>query len=270
MRGSIVVIGPASAQRDALVALLQARHQRTFDAFGISFGPDELQRLLSNPPRVAVVDGRAHDAEDVLVSLLRLQPTPHVILITNGQEVQPPAGVQVVPIKETPNGITVTDLEAALAEVQIAPEVIRRIAVLLRRAQREIVARWLQQISVFPEFAARPDLNLDEMRDHVPLMVQAMIDILDGKPSSAYFRPGSDAHRAALAHAHTRIEQNLPPVAIIKEHHALHREIWYTLQQDAESLTLSVRDVFFLEDRLSFILNSLTLIVFEHFMHHWE
>jgi signal transduction histidine kinase len=117
-----------------------------------------------------------------------------------------------------------TDVDRRIEEV-VEPADLGPIAEALARRRGSILAAWLKAAREQPFHAEHPD---GAVADHIPVLLENIIAVLRQSTWRDDVHPPMDDEKviaAATAHAQTRFEQGLGPVAIVTEFRLLRHEV---------------------------------------------
>jgi hypothetical protein len=76
----------------------------------------------------------------------------------------------------SPKGVDTTQLEGELTAAMPTPEA--RVAHALREQSSRILANWAVRVSTFPTFRATPDINLAQLQEGLPELLDALLAAL--------------------------------------------------------------------------------------------
>ena len=131
-----------------------------------------------------------------------------------------------------------TDIDQRIEDV-VEPADLGPIAEALARRRGSILAAWLKAAREQPFHAEHPD---GAVADHIPVLLETIITVLRQSTYRNDVHPPMDDAKviaAATAHAQTRFEQGLGPVAIVTEFRLLRHEVGRALIDAVEDAPTS-------------------------------
>ncbi|MCZ7568362.1 MAG: hypothetical protein M5U01_07220 [Ardenticatenaceae bacterium] len=217
---TIVVVSPHS---EACAVLVNALKDRGCQCQGVGLTPVDVARVGYYHPVAVVMDSliTPHAMGALEASLVALSPRPPVI--TLGQANWVPGEFD--PAVEEQLVEQLADVVPALRRFR---RVLHAAADIIEAETREVVARWIQRLSLIPAFAAQPEMSLEALCGEVAAFIKAVVDVLRyGRESPVWSRDGI-AYAGAVAHARLRIGQGIPMLAVVQECEALQLELGMT------------------------------------------
>ncbi len=214
-----------------------------YDVVTAATVPDALESINHQKFDVLLADlniGQPGDGFTVVSAMRRTQPSVVTIIITGYPAFETALEAirnQVDDYIVKPANINrlLDTIESRLANRKPNhPLPLRRVAAILRDHTDQVVSAWLTMAKGDAEIAALrlPD---EERADHVPLVVQEAIEMLDNHPGII-----SDAAiRGAAAHGHIRRRQGYSVSMLLKEGRYLRRAVLMTVQAHLLSVDIS-------------------------------
>lgn len=114
------------------------------------------------------------------------------------------------------------------------PVPLRRVSVILKDSVEDVVRQWLVLVEAEEELTRLP-LSRKERADHIPGMVQEMVEMLQEHPESV----SDDALQAAAEHGRTRRRQGYTVPMLLKEGQLLRRAVSEIVQQNLLAVDIS-------------------------------
>jgi hypothetical protein len=125
-------------------------------------------------------------------------------------------------------------------ELIATPTPLARVTLELQEQSSRIVANWALRVSTFPTFRATPDINLAQLQEGVPELLDAVLAAI-ASPDPA-LDPDIQTRIAELAsaHGHKRTSEGFAIGVLISELNELRAELWAAILRISEDdLTLT-------------------------------
>lgn len=252
---TIVVVSSHVEAREALVSALNARFWR---CCSVGLAPVDLP-TLRRPEPGAVVTDLLISCDTVLEGwLAALSPRPALITIVPGDwwrgELKPGLEEQLV-----------EQLVGVVPSLRRLHQVLQAVAEIVEGGQRSLVARWIQQLTLVPAFAAQPELPLPALAGEVASIIKVTVDALRGRVGRAGCFPGAAAHAAGVAHARVRMQQAIPAGVVVQEYQILRHELWQVIRPALILQGPTAADVVAVSERLQSSIDSLTAVTIQEY-----
>ena len=105
----------------------------------------------------------------------------------------------------------------------------------LARQSRSIIFRWIQRLRGELPWSERDDLDLADLIDYAPVVLQVLDVRLHYDHPSEFMERHPEAVTRAQEHARLRATQGIPFGAALREYALLRDEVWYALKAGAPS-----------------------------------
>lgn len=125
-------------------------------------------------------------------------------------------------------------LEIASVEVGDSVPQIGRVITLLRGDSDHIVANWVLRVANMPAFRAWPELGLDQLKDTIPDLIDAMLTIVSADDPERDPEALARVVEIAAEHGRERARNGFPIGAVLAEYQALREEMHIVLRRIAD------------------------------------
>ncbi|MCC6790995.1 MAG: RsbRD N-terminal domain-containing protein [Thermomicrobiales bacterium] len=126
-----------------------------------------------------------------------------------------------------------------------------RVVAEVRRQKSRIIANWALRVANLPAFRAMPNLALDEVQRHIPLVLDGALTAIATSDQTMDPEPLARASDLASAHGRARLQDEFGIGDVLAEFHALRREVWSALWRVVEGEGESIGLLRELDRRLS-------------------
>lgn len=242
---SVLFVEDDQLLRDALVAIFE---MRGFLVTAVETVPEALAIISNRPFDILLSDlniGEPGDGFTVVSAMRRVQPEAATFILTGYPDFD--TAIQGIRSQVDDYFAKPVDIEAliqTMAGGQRRPDRTRslpprKVSALLRESKQLILERWLAAAESEPELAEIP-LTKQERTDHVPLMLEALIQRLE---SSAHGLLQRDEY--AREHGHTRRSQGYTTLQVVLEARILHQVLTSLIESNLLGINFStlVRDI---------------------------
>lgn len=143
--------------------------------------------------------------------------------------------------------------------VKSAMRDVPRVVAEARRQKSRIIANWALRVANMPAFRAMPNLPLDDVQRHIPLVLDGALTAIATSDPTMDPEPLARAAELAGAHGRARLQDEFGVGDVLAEFHALRREVWSALWRVAELDGQSFDLLRELDLRLSATFDSITI-----------
>lgn len=119
-----------------------------------------------------------------------------------------------------------TSLDPGEPLIAATPTPMGRLVTTLQESAPRLVANWALRVANLPAFRATPDLNLAELRDTMPEVLDAALRAMADVGTVPDPDTAARACDAAAAHGAARARAGFGIGALLHEYHQLRAEVW--------------------------------------------